>query len=272
MRICVCGWYFRPEVYAALAVVNDRHPVTVIANQLTRDAFLMADRIRVISRENVGLEFGAYQHYLETCWLGDDVLFMHDDIAVSDLSVFDRISALDCDQAFLFTDEQNGKNNQNFHGRAIFCSYRFLAEMKSFSCECHQSIDRVDGHHNHYCCETCARAAQYTGWDKEQQFEFVKSKDDRAKRCPNCGKEYAGDYYAMTLRGTGPHTGFWVDPWNRGHHRGKPPVGVRHYNDEIYHFAMFCARAKLPGIDGRTYDSRNVRYFPELITGKRGVL
>ena len=272
MNICVCGWYFRPEVYSAMSTVTKRHPVTVIANQMTPEAFHVAGSLRVISRENVGLEFGAYQHYLKNVWQGGDVLFMHDDIAVTDLSVFDRIAALDCDQAFLFTDEDNGRHNQNFHGRAFFCSEKFLRTMTTQVCNCRQAADYFDYHHNWYCSETCARAVQFTGWDPKQKIAFVISDDLRPHRCPKCGSEFAGDHWTMGLRGTGPHSGFWVDPWNRGHHRGKPPVGVRHYNDEIYHFAMYCGHARSPGINGVQYDSRNVRFFPELITGKRGIL
>ena len=40
------------------------------------------------------------------------------------------------------------------------------------------------------------------------------------------------------------HTGFWYDFYNEGHIAGKPPVGVRHYNDAIYHFHWFLGRIR----------------------------
>lgn len=275
MIICVCGWYFSAPVYEMLAHLP--FLVYVVGNGgVPAEIDEKYPTLNFCTRPNVGLEFGAYQYFLSRVWLGDEVvLFMHDDIAVSDASVFNRIRDLDnenLDQAFLFADEANAVANQNFHGRAFFCSGRFLHAMQIYTCDCRQSHDYIDQHHNRYCTEQCAAAARLTGWDKEQVMQFTKDDGQRPFRCPTCGKKSAGDFWGMGLRGTGPHSGFWYDPHNTGHHRGKPPVGVRHYNDEIYHFAMFCAHARAPGIHGVRYNSRNVRYFPELRTGKRGIL
>jgi len=275
MIICVCGWYFNPEVYAML----EKLPFTVyvIGNggiQAGIDEKYPA--IEFLTRPNIGLEFGAYQYFLSRiAFLEDGVLFIHDDISVSDPSVFSRIRDLqgeNIDQTFLFSDEANAVANQNFHGRAFYCSARFLRAMLGYVCSCRQSHDHVDMHHNRHCSQACAEEARSTGWDASQIIVFTKDDGQRPYRCPTCGTKSAGDFWGMGLRGTGPHSGFWYDPHNNGHHRGKPPVGVRHYNDEIYHFAMFCAHARSPGIDGVRYNSRNVRYFPELRIGKRGVL
>jgi hypothetical protein len=41
-----------------------------------------------------------------------------------------------------------------------------------------------------------------------------------------------------------PHKGFWFDPYNKGHVSGKPPFGIRHYNEGIYHFHWFLGRIR----------------------------
>lgn len=269
MNICVCGWYFRNEFYVALANAGD-YNITIICNR--EPPIDTLPDLNFITRPNVGLEFGAYQYYLTHFWEKGDTLFIHDDIDIIGDGFWNRVEQLRLDQAFLFQTEFQGKCNQNFHGRAFFCSQRFLTVMRDYGCNCKQAVDHIDMHHNRYCSEKCAREKQFTGWDKNQVCEFVKDKSNRAYVCPNCRGHFHGDFWGMGLRGTGPHNGFWYDPWNCGHNAGKPPVGVRHYNDEIYHFAMFCSHARAPGINGVRYDSRNIAIFPELFIGKRGKL
>lgn len=74
--------------------------------------------------------------------------------------------------------------------------------------------------------------------------------------------------------GTGPHKGFWFDPFNDcNHNRGKPPIGIRHYNDEIYHFVWFgkgLASGKLPGLETLKMNTDVKAYFPEFEHARRG--
>jgi hypothetical protein len=271
VNICVCGWYFYQEIYCALNECG--HNVTVVANRdIPCDIFDACENMGFHERPNIALEFGAYQEYLDKYWPGGDTLFMHDDIKISDSTVFDSISELKHDQAFIFKNEFEGKCNQNFHGRAVFCSHRFLRLMREYVCDCKQSRDYIDDYHNRCCSEECARKNLHTGWDAEQRYEFVKDDKQRTYRCPVCSKTCTGDYWGMWLRGVTPHGAFFIDPWNQGHSRGKPPVGVRHYNEGIYHYATFCSHAREPGMAGVKYDSRNVVYYPEISSGKRGVI
>jgi hypothetical protein len=62
----------------------------------------------------------------------------------------------------------------------------------------------------------------------------------------NCGQkdDHEHPHYPGTiLQGTGPHAGFWYDPFNLGEHtNGAVPTHCRHYNAGIYHFAAFAGR------------------------------
>jgi hypothetical protein len=147
MEICVCGWYFFPELTASLDQVHLSYPVTVISH---KDCDI-PHSFPIIRVPNIGLEFGAYDHFLKNVWSGkDDVLFMHDDASISDIKVFDRISGLNkdeaIDQAYLFKNENEEKNNGGKHGRAIFISGRLLKFMIEYECTCNQSEDHFDTH------------------------------------------------------------------------------------------------------------------------------
>jgi hypothetical protein len=199
MEICVAGWYFDYHFLEKLKEVRDIFKTTIVSH--VPDAY---DRYElngasVIPIPNIGLEFGCYDHYLKEVWNGrDDVLFIHDDTKIKDSSVFHKISKLDVDCAYIFRDMAEEKANGGKHGRAIFCSKRFLNFIKNFECVCQQSVDREDVHHNK----------------------------------------------GTILKGQGPHTGFWYDKDNTGHVSGKPPVGIRHYNDAIHHFHWVLGRMR----------------------------
>jgi hypothetical protein len=120
MRICVCGWYFRPGFYRTLAAVNERFPVTVVGNRPgpTRG-------LPIVVRDNTGLEWGAFSHYLTAVWDGkSDVLFMHDDAEAAP-AFFDEMAAATTDQAFVFRDRSEFEQAYS-HGRAFVASASFL--------------------------------------------------------------------------------------------------------------------------------------------------
>lgn len=157
MQICVCGWYFRPDFYKLLREINEKYPVTVVANQLPRDdvdkgffmipegrgrGIILPDRKDALwlNRKNIGLEWGAYDYFLKNLWDGESsVLFMHDDVRVwpviqdyqviEPIKVFDVISKFLYGQVYLFRTLQQAIDNYYIHGRAFFCSAQFLKRL-----------------------------------------------------------------------------------------------------------------------------------------------
>jgi hypothetical protein len=136
---------------------------------------------------------------MKKIWNGNDsVLFLHDDLRVESSQVIDAICKLKHDCAYIFRDKAEEKANGGMHGRAIYCSQRFLEFVKNFKCCCKWLLEKEDPH------------------NKEHLLPPL------------------GNY----------HKGFWYDYNNMGHVSGKPPVGVRHYNEAIYHFHWFLGRVR----------------------------
>jgi hypothetical protein len=91
---------------------------------------------------NGGLEFGVYDYFLKNIWDGEsDVLFMHDDIRIHDISFFDKVSKIPHDQAFIFKSELEEIQNGRIHGRCFFCSKRFLKLLSDYQCNCKETND-----------------------------------------------------------------------------------------------------------------------------------
>jgi SAM-dependent methyltransferase len=141
MSVCVCGWYLDrfDDTYMVLHRVNKRHPVHVVSNR--QSDYLKTIDLPYTVRENTGLEWGAYNHYLMHIWDGtSNVLFMHDDITfspwVSDSTIippevlFDSIAAMKVDQCYIFSSREDDVENRSQHGRMVFMSHRFLAKAK----------------------------------------------------------------------------------------------------------------------------------------------
>jgi hypothetical protein len=125
MQICVCGWYYPRPFYERLRAVEGRHDVVVVANRPGD-----ADPLRTIVRENVGLDWGAFSHFLEHAWDGvSDVLFLQDDTDVAE-PFWDELAAIPYDQAFVFRERSEFEAAYS-HGRAHFGSGRFLALVRA---------------------------------------------------------------------------------------------------------------------------------------------
>lgn len=128
MNICVCGWHFLPSFYAELKGCG--RTAHVIANKATGD--VVPHSIPFSSRDNIGLEFGAYSTYLEREWSGGDTVFMHDDIEFDKpLSwILDNIEQYagshDIDHFWIFGSEEEAIWNQGEHGRMFWMSERLL--------------------------------------------------------------------------------------------------------------------------------------------------
>lgn len=142
MQICVVGFYGHKEFYDLLKTV--RYPITVISHNKDNDYF----DLPTINIPNIGLEFGCYDYYLKNVWKSGSVLFMHDDIQIEDASVFDKISSLKQDVAYIFRDLAEHGANGGKHGRAIYCSGRFLKLVSEVECDCHWCWEKEDVHHN----------------------------------------------------------------------------------------------------------------------------
>jgi hypothetical protein len=233
MEICVAGWYFEPHFLEKLSEVTNKYRVTIVSHVPDGWDDYHLNGCRVIPIPNIGLEFGCYDYYLKNLWTGrSDVLFIHDDTKIKNSVVFNDISNLDVDCAYIFRDAAEERANGGKHGRAIFCSARFLAFLIQHECVCEQSTDREDVHHNP----------------------------------------------GTILKGQGPHTGFWYDKENKGHVAGKPPVGIRHYNDAIYHFHWTLGRIRDQRCGPKEgwpnpsekMDVVNRVFFSDLVAARRG--
>lgn len=139
MKICVCGWYYVDEWYASLLRLHEQFPVHVVANR--DDGFLELCGMPYSLRENVGLEFGAYNYYLENIWGGDSVIFCHDDLQFGAVSqgykiipgeeIFPKLAELACDQAYVFNNRHEDVKNAGIHGRMIYISGKLLSWLKA---------------------------------------------------------------------------------------------------------------------------------------------
>ena len=99
---------------------NTKHSVFVVSHKEKKgDQYI----------PNVGLEFGCYSWYLNNKWESGDTLFIHDDIEITEAAL-DEIAKIPFDQCFLFASKEECDANGKAHGRAFFCSDRFLKKLK----------------------------------------------------------------------------------------------------------------------------------------------
>jgi len=140
MKICICGYYYKEEFLQAMAHIKSKYEIHIIANKRwERDN--IPDGIKVTKRENIGLEWGAYDFYLKNIWDGkSDVLFLHDDIRfrpiihdykfVGPTKIIDSIAKIKDDQVYFFSSTSHAEKNYYIHGRALKCSRKFLEALK----------------------------------------------------------------------------------------------------------------------------------------------
>lgn len=121
MRICIAGWYFHEPLLQVLE--NSKHICSIVAHRHPDKQW----QIPISPVANVGLEFGCYNWFLMHEWKDGDVMFCHDDIEITERSL-DGIAGLNRDQCFLFSSEEEARANGYAHGRAMFCSERFLRQ------------------------------------------------------------------------------------------------------------------------------------------------
>jgi hypothetical protein len=145
MNICVAGWYNRGNTIEIFKEVAKKYNLWVISHRLSEELLTSGLNMAVIP--NVGLEFGCYDFYIRNKWdKMSDVLFMHDDIDLAGTEVFDIISKIDCDQAYIFESDFERDRNAGKHGRAIYMSGRMIDWMLSVNRSCSASVDHRDTH------------------------------------------------------------------------------------------------------------------------------
>ncbi len=126
MKICISGWYFREQFLKDVAISGYEAYVIKHAEGDTQGipSTLYANR---------GLEFGAYRQYVRNHWDGvSDVLFCHDDVAISDMSAFhdvETLNALGVDHAYIFHDENEEYINGGAHGRGMWIRAEILHKL-----------------------------------------------------------------------------------------------------------------------------------------------
>lgn len=128
MQICVVGWYYWDNVYERLA--SSQHVVTVVAHR--HHSWL--EKVNHVYRENVGLEFGAYNHYLMSIWEKGPVVWVHDDVLFSDKAINkidSTMKAKRLDHAYVWgiPVTMKGAGHQR-HGRMMALSDRFMRFLK----------------------------------------------------------------------------------------------------------------------------------------------
>jgi hypothetical protein len=227
MNICVCGWHLFSDFLNILNSANKKYYVSLVTHKLLPYTYTIGMEYECVDLENRGLEFGVYDYYIKKLWDGkSDVLFMHDDVKILDISFFDKVNLFkdsNIDQAYIFKSQAEEKNNGGKHGRAIYMSSKLINFMLNYVCTCNQSSDHYDTHNPDYL-----------------------------------------------LKGTGKHTGFWVDYENTDHVSGKPPKGVRHYNDMIYHYHSFLGRIRDKKLYNESMNVLNRIILSELDCARRG--
>lgn len=144
MKICVAGWYYDGDFLESISRVAKNYEVFMVSHRMY---FPESNGFNVMTIDNIGLEFGCYDFYLRNIWDGDsNVLFMHDDMKIGDIGVFDKIAELEHDCAYVFRDYAEERANGGKHGRIVYTSADFLELLKSHLCVCQWIEGKADSH------------------------------------------------------------------------------------------------------------------------------
>lgn len=172
MNICICGWYYNNDFIDMMsASLPLMHNIIVIGH---RDGD--SGNLQKIIIPNIGLEFGAYDFYLKNVWSGGDTLFLHDDTEF-DFPAWNKVNLLPqlFDQVFIHENGIAELANGFAHGRAFFCSERFLKRLGKDGgfwysrepVEIENEISKEEKPHNKGIkafLEYCLKIKAKTGW------------------------------------------------------------------------------------------------------------
>jgi hypothetical protein len=251
MQICVSGWYFERDLFEVFKV-NKQFDISVVTyynranGNIKRDydeipvpemisSYVKESGVKHYKIPVAGLEFGGYDYFIKNIWdQQSPVLFMHDDIVIYNPNVFDIIK------------EKLAKWEYDQ-------TFIFRDEVEEIS------QGRIHGR-GIYCSKRFIDFMLSYTCECKQAFDYE-------------NPHYEGFKPKAILEGTGPHRGFWYDPYNLGEHtRGQPPKHIRHYNDGIYHFANFAGRTsyKSPWPEFPKQKVRTAVHFPDFNSAHRG--
>jgi hypothetical protein len=136
MQICIVGWHYNKELIELMETVHKTHPVHIVAHRQGPYGNLPTTLI-----ENIGLEFHCYDYFIRNLWDGkSNVLLMHDDIVINPvfvnyeiippINIFNKLSKLPLDQAYIFQDDDDAEWNNYKHGRMIYLSAKLAGYLK----------------------------------------------------------------------------------------------------------------------------------------------
>ena len=121
--ICVVGWYYFSKFYKQLE--GSEFEVFVVAHRYNK--ILDKHKLKYFVKDNVGVEYGAYNYYINNIWKkGYDVFFMHDDI---DFLKFDDVIFSN----YKILKKKNIDNASIVHGRHVSYSERFFYMSSKFT-------------------------------------------------------------------------------------------------------------------------------------------
>lgn len=130
MKICICGWYYQEEFYNELK--KSKYDITIISNKSEVPESISKMFNNIVIRKNIGLEFGAYNHYVKNNEVDDSILFLHDDTLITIEQINQIEESCRClDQAYIFANYDEQKKNGGKHGRCIYMSAKFLNYLKT---------------------------------------------------------------------------------------------------------------------------------------------
>ncbi len=236
MKICVAGWYFNEELFKVLAEINKKYPITVVSFYRRVDGREIRDTdiesvpslikrvvkptgIPVVKNPNGGLEWGNYDYYIKNIWdRQSPILFIHDDILIYNPAVFDiieeKLSKWEYDQAFIFRDEAEEISQGRIHGRAFYCSKRFIDFMLSYTCDCKQSLDYEHPHHEGFKPKIILKGTgKHNGfwYDRYNLAEHVSGQPPRHCRHYNDGVYHFASFAGRCSYTNPPWPGFSKD-------------------------------------------------------------
>lgn len=127
ISICVIGWHFHKHLFESLLTIHTKYPIFIVCHKEGDALGLPKELI-----PNIGLEFGAYDHYINNIWKEDsNVLFLHDDTKINAVKLMQEIENIKQDHTFIFSSQGEYSYNSGGHGRAMYCSYKFLLHAKA---------------------------------------------------------------------------------------------------------------------------------------------
>lgn len=253
MKICVSGWYFERNLFENIfSKISSQYEIVVLtyhrraSGEIKKDydqmpvpealnSYVKASGVKHYKIPVAGLEFGGYDYYIKNIWDGESNVLFMHD----DIIIYN---------SNVFDKIKVGLKD-------YYQAFIFRDEVEEIA------NGRIHGR-GIYCSKDFIDFMLSFTCECGQAFDHEHP-------------HYKGFKPEVVLEGTGPHRGFWYDPYNKGiHTEGKPPKHCRHYNDGIYHFASFAGRTSYTNPPWPGFPKDRVRvavHFPDFNSGRRGI-